>query len=160
MRRSLNFIATLILLCLFLACGSNKKKDLHLYEKLEKSITRMQVDNVRDDDVILVINMKGCSVCYSRALYFLENNIQFNSVQYIITEIPSRKNLLIKLGDDVISSANVHLDLDGIIYSSGIRETYPMIFYRENGELRELEVADLSNEEAYSRLSGFLTTEN
>ncbi len=131
--------------------------ETNLYSNLKIAMERMEIDNmISENQTVMLINMKGCSVCYSRALYFLEKNSDSKNISYIITGVQSKKNLEIRLGKSTISKDNIFLDLKDIIYSSGIHETYPIIFYRQSSKLLKIELADLNNSGVYETLSGFI----
>ena len=155
MKRIRNLSILVLMLGLLTSCGSEKKGDAY-YNDLIRISENVGVENMDPDNVLMVINMRGCSVCYSKALYFLGQNLNLNSVTYIITGIQSKKNLRIRLGDEVVESAFVYLDTKNLFFSGGIDEPYPIIVYRKDGLRLEIDIAGLDNKDAYSKLANYL----
>lgn len=139
MRMSSIYIG-LLLVAIFACSNTSSEAD---YNKLMKGLKALSAEGFGGDDVIVVINMKGCSACYSKALNFLKKYSDLDHIHYFITGVESQKNLKIRLGSDVFNSSKVHIDGDQILLHQGLNYAYPLIFYRNNGDLVRMEIADV-----------------
>lgn len=150
----LALIAVVLQFCL-LSCASDKKEE-KLFVGVMKAAEKIGLNDLDDNGVIMVINMQGCSVCYSRALYFLEKNLSHGHVTYVITGIQSKKNLAIRLGKDIVNNEKVFLDTKNYLFASDVSEPYPLIVYMNDGEFLKMDIADIQNTEAYVVLRSHL----
>lgn len=153
----LKTVSLVTIILMITSCETAEKRNGELLEKVRVSIEKLDI-SLADNDVLMIINMSGCSACYSRALkYAKETYTHTNRLHFVITGYNSKKSLRLRLGQDVFNKGQIYLDEKGYIYQSGIKQDYPLITYKENGEFQSLDIADLKNSLAYSRLSEYLS---
>lgn len=137
-----NYFLYLFLAFLVLACHTEDAAESD-YRKLNEGLKAIPINGCGEDDIFVVINMKGCSACYSKALNFIEQNYKQKGIHYFFTGVVSKKNLKIRMGNEIMSSDNVHIDEEDILLHKGLNYAYPLIFYRSKGNLLLREIADV-----------------
>lgn len=93
------------------------------------------------NEIVVVIPNQGCQGCISEAEKFVLNNYnKLDNVNYIFTQIHSVKLLKLRLGDSVIFSPKVKLDVKNeISYPEKAKEIYPMIVYYQDAEIKKID---------------------
>lgn len=128
---------------------------MELYSSLAGVFDQLEVQQLESSkSAIMVINLRGCSVCWSRALHFLKENInKTDQFSYLITGVESRKDLAIRLGKDVLDSPHLYIDHDDLVSGKGVRETSPIVFYfSKDQQLEHVEIVDIDKPHIYSNL--------
>lgn len=90
-------------------------------------------------EVLLIIPRTGCSSCIGIADRFFRNSSEDGRMQFIFTKISSLKVLKIKLGPEVSTDKNVHLDMDNNFSRKAMDSIYPIVVFLDQGRVSKVE---------------------
>ncbi len=126
----------LILFLLFSCTGSSINKHCQF-------IVDSLIDSKSNYDAIFIIPGLGCPGCITKAERFVKENFNQPNVLFIFTSVPSMKILKLKMGDKVLQSPNVVVDLENK-YSvpANIDESiYPCLVYLKGKNISGIKFA-------------------
>lgn len=84
----------------------------------------------------MVLPTSGCTGCVQGAEQYLIDNVNDDSLLFILTEISSIKIVKIRFGSDILSHKNVHVDTLNYFYPYYYEEViYPFVGEVSEGKL-------------------------
>ncbi|MCB0744960.1 MAG: hypothetical protein KDC67_13715 [Ignavibacteriae bacterium] len=130
------------------SCKKNEKDIEQDY--LESIIDKMDInDNIK---WVIILPGLGCHGCIQEAEAFMKQNIENESILFILTKIESFKILQNKLEIKIKDYKNIHIDKKHEINFPTDNGVYPCIIELDNGEIKSHEFQSPNNSYAFEKL--------
>lgn len=113
-----------LMFLIFLGCGKSENKIIYL-----SSDSRL--DNKLKYPTVFIPNA-GCPGCISQAEEILLTYKGANYIDFVLCRVISRKQLNVKLGQDILNYSNISLDTIDILSKLNITGFYPVILYSKD----------------------------
>lgn len=121
------------ILCVAVACKHVPTYQERVSGQLEEIFSTEQLSRYR---CIVFVPNGGCSGCLQEAENYYMHSRDDSLTLFIFTNFLSRKDLRIKLGDDLMERSNVWLDDDKLLYFSSYQESlYPCVIFLSEGHI-------------------------
>lgn len=135
-----------LLVCLVAFCVSCKNAN----SSLDVPFLSGNLSNV---NFILVVPDAGCNGCISEAEKFVVQNCKtLKNVLFVFTNIKSKKQLKLRVGDSVYYHPMVIIDTINKYADNSSNNIYPKIFYLQKGNVEKVEYQSPMNPSAIERL--------
>lgn len=139
----------------FVACSSNQSdpriRDITL------TMESLGLKEMLHSKAIIILPNAGCEGCITNTELFVKDNISGElGLTVVLTGTTSKKNIRLKLGEELLKNKNVYLDLNSHFYQKGMVGLYPVILYTRNNEIFRLEEQSPSTPNALDSLQSFL----
>lgn len=113
--------------------------------KLKKGILYEFGNDIYNYSYVFIIPNTGCTGCIDEAEQFLKDNIENDSMLFILTKINSIKTLRLKLGIS-LERKNIYVDKENIFSFAQYKESiYPTVIYLKNSEITEIKEFNKEN---------------
>lgn len=105
-----------------------------------KSIVEKLPNHNAKYTMYFVIPGAGCNGCISNAEYFLKTNYGRKNIRFILTAVDSKKILALKLGEEIVNSNNIYIDVDNEVGPSMENENaiYPFIIQLDKNRIVDI----------------------
>ncbi|GAB4110702.1 MAG: hypothetical protein OHK0057_31870 [Thermoflexibacter sp.] len=129
-----------ILLILLSACQTDQSiKWANALENLKKAFN-FSLQN----GYCLVISFEGCSSCRSKAIAFLEKNLAYQEMRYILSA-KQKRIIGFSVSEEALANANVLIDTNYHAHSLGLVSDFPVLYHIKNGMIKEVKTLSATN---------------
>lgn len=139
------------ILPVFISCKKSEKEIET--EHLSKAVEQAWVDS--DYRWIVVLPGMGCHGCIQEGEAFMRDNIENNSILFVLTKTSSMKILQLKTGVNINEHPNIYVDKENLFDVLTDNAIYPCIIRMKDGRIAAHEFQSPKNE-AFRKLKKLL----
>jgi hypothetical protein len=129
-----------VLLILLNACQIDQNKK---FAKALESLRR-EFNFTLQNGYCLIISFEGCSSCRSKALAFLEKNIAYQEVVYILSA-KQKRIIQFSVSKETLTRENVLIDTKYVAHSLGLISDFPTLYYIKERKIQEVKTLIANN---------------